>query len=54
MSLSHPTLWEIHAGATGDALVELILAHCDQFDPRFKARLPLKRVYIPAPIEESE
>jgi restriction system protein len=31
----------------GDELVDLILAHYDQFDPRYKASLPLKRVFVP-------
>ncbi len=33
----------------GDALVELILSHYEEFDSRYKGLLPLKRVYIPAP-----
>ncbi len=33
----------------GDALVELILSHYEEFDSRYKGMLPLKRVYIPAP-----
>lgn len=31
----------------GDALVELILAHYEAFDSRYKGALPLKRVYVP-------
>lgn len=31
----------------GDVLVDLVLAHYEELDPRYKARLPLKRVYIP-------
>lgn len=27
--------------------------HYDQFDSRYKAVLPLKRVYVPAPLDES-
>lgn len=38
----------------GDELVELVLQHYDQFDSRYKGLIPLKRVYIPEPIEESE
>ncbi|MCY2953503.1 MAG: restriction endonuclease [Planctomycetota bacterium] len=39
----------------GDQLVDLILAHYEQFDSRYKGILPLKRVYVPQPrIEEEE
>jgi restriction system protein len=38
----------------GDGLVELILEHYEKFDSRFKSLLPLKRVYIPEPIERTE
>jgi restriction system protein len=38
----------------GDELVELIYAHYEQFDPRNKALLPLKRVYIPETLDETE
>ncbi len=31
----------------GPALIDLILAHYDQFDSRYKIILPLKRVYVP-------
>ena len=31
----------------GDELINLILAHYEQFDSRYKGLLPLKRVYIP-------
>jgi len=31
----------------GDALVDLILAHYEAFDSRYKGALPLKRVYVP-------
>ena len=31
----------------GDALVDLILAHYEAFDSRYKGTLPLKRVYVP-------
>lgn len=33
-------------------LVDLILEHYEQFDSRYKGLLPLKRVYVPAPLEE--
>lgn len=32
-----------------DALVELVLAHYETFDSRYKGLLPLKRVYVPDP-----
>lgn len=31
----------------GEELVDLILAHYEQFDPQYKGILPLKKVYIP-------
>jgi restriction system protein len=31
----------------GEALVDLVLAHYEQFDSRYKGILPLKRVYVP-------
>jgi restriction system protein len=36
-----------------DNLVDLIIQHYEQFDPRYKAVLPLKRVYVPEPIEDA-
>ncbi len=38
----------------GDELVNLILAHYEQFDSRYKGVLPLTRVFIPEPIVEQE
>jgi restriction system protein len=38
----------------GDELVALILEHYDDFDSRYKGLIPLKRVYVPQPIEEDE
>jgi len=38
----------------GNELVELILQHYEQFDSRYKGLLPLKRVYIPEAIDETE
>jgi len=38
----------------GEELVDLILQHYEQFDARYKGLLPLKRVFVPAPLEESE
>ena len=38
----------------GDELVDLILEHYQAFDSRYKGLLPLKRVYIPEVLEESE
>lgn len=34
-----------------EELVELILEHYEQFDSRYKGLLPLKRVYVPEPLE---
>jgi restriction system protein len=36
----------------GEELVSLIYQHYEQFDSRYKGLLPLKRVYVPQPIEE--
>jgi restriction system protein len=38
----------------GEELVNLVLAHYEQFDSRYKGLLPLKRVYIPQLIEEND
>jgi restriction system protein len=38
----------------GEELVTLILQHYDQFDSRYKALLPLKRVFVPEPLEEGD
>lgn len=37
----------------GVELVDMVLAHCDQFDSRFKGLIPLKRVYVPEPLEDA-
>lgn len=37
----------------GDELVDLVLAHYDQFDSTYKGLLPLKRVYVPQPHVEA-
>lgn len=36
----------------GPELVDLILQHYEKFDSRYKGLLPLKRVYVPQPLEE--
>jgi len=38
----------------GDELVKLVLQHYEQFDSRYKGMLPLKRVFVPEALEESE
>jgi restriction system protein len=38
----------------GEELVALVLQHYEQFDSRYKGLLPLKRVYVPEPLEEGE
>jgi restriction system protein len=38
----------------GAELVELILRHYEGFDSRYKGLIPLKRVYVPEPVEEAE
>jgi restriction system protein len=36
----------------GTELVDFVLRHYEDLDPRFKAILPLKKVYVPAPVEK--
>jgi restriction system protein len=36
----------------GSEFVELVLEHYDDLDPRYKTMIPLKRVFIPQPLEE--
>lgn len=36
----------------GEELVDLVLAHYEQFDPQYKSVLPLKKIYIPQPVTE--
>ena len=38
----------------GDEMVKLIFDHYDQFDARYKGLLPLRRVYVPEAIDETE
>ena len=38
----------------GSELVDLILQHYEQFDSRYKGLLPLKRVYVPEVLEETD
>ena len=37
-----------------EALVDLVLAHYEQFDSKYKGVLPLQRVYVPEPIPDDE
>jgi len=37
----------------GDQLVGLILQHYERFDSRYKGLLPLKRVYVPEPLDDA-
>lgn len=37
----------------GEELVNLILAHYEQFDPRYQGLLPLKKVYVPEPVQKA-
>lgn len=37
----------------GDDLVNLIVQHYEQFDSKYKGMMPLKRVYVPEPLEEA-
>lgn len=38
----------------GAELVDLVLEHYEELDPRFKASIPLKRVYVPQPADKSQ
>lgn len=38
----------------GDALVELTLTHYEELDAKYKAMIPLKRVYVPEPPDGAE
>jgi restriction system protein len=38
----------------GQELVDLIIAHYDNFDSRYKGLIPLKRVYVPETLPEEE
>jgi restriction system protein len=38
----------------GEELVNLILEHYEQFDSRYKGLMPMKRVYIPEALKDSE
>lgn len=38
----------------GNALVDLILAHYEQFDSYYKGVLPLKRIYVPEPLDSKD
>lgn len=38
----------------GEELVALIFQHYEKFDSKYKGLIPLKRVYVPEPLEESE
>ena len=64
------TLWGIHAGRTGDAETLFLkknfvalgwpqvgayfFEHYEKFDARRKGLLPLRRVYVPEPVEVGE
>ena len=37
----------------GDALLDLLLEHYEDLDAKYRAEIPLKRVYIPEPAEEA-
>jgi hypothetical protein len=37
----------------GDALLDLLSEHYEELDARYRAEIPLKRVYIPEPAEEA-
>jgi restriction system protein len=36
----------------GDELVSLVLQHYEQFGPKYKGMMPLKRVYVPEPLAD--
>ena len=38
----------------GAELVDLVFQHYERFDSRYKGLLPLRRVYVPEPLEDTE
>ena len=38
----------------GEGLVNLVLQHYEQFDSKYKGMMPLKRAYVPEPLEEGD
>jgi restriction system protein len=38
----------------GSELVDLILEHYEKFDSRYKGLVPLKRIYVPESLDESD
>lgn len=38
----------------GEELVGMVLQHYEQFDAKYKGMMPLKRVYVPEPLDEIE
>ena len=38
----------------GDELVKMVLQHYERFDSRYKGLMPLRRVYVPEPLEDGE
>lgn len=38
----------------GNELVDIVLQHYEEFDSRYKGLLPLKRVYVPNPLDEGD
>jgi len=38
----------------GDTLVDLVLQYYETFDSRYKGLIPLRRVYVPEPLEDSD
>lgn len=38
----------------GNELVDMVLQHYEQFDSRYKGLIPLRKVYVPEPLEEPE
>ena len=39
---------------TGDLLVEMLLEHYDDLEPKYKSLIPLKHVYVPDPAEDGD
>ena len=38
----------------GEELVNLVLQHYDELDSKYKGMMPLKRVYVPEPLDETD
>jgi len=45
--------WDVRL-VDGDGLLDLLMEHYQELDPKYQAEIPLKRVYIPEPAESAD